>query len=227
MPKPKASFVIPAFNAQTFVAQAIQSCLNQTVKGIEVIVVNDGSTDNTRRIVESMASKDKRIKVINQENQGRCIARNVGNKEASADIVFVLDADDIALPNRVMDTLAYWKKNPGVDLVYAKFHAINAIGDIIGLAEVKGFNIEDVKKTLYTNIGHSTLAYTKNVLEKVSYSPGEWDRHCVDDWHFQVSAHKAGFRFGALNKIVSQYRVNPKPRDEAMIKAMKEACLAS
>ena len=224
---PKASFVIPAFNAQTFIAQAVQSCLNQTVKAIEVVIVNDGSTDNTERIVKSLMVKDERVKLINQENQGRCIARNVGNKASTGEWVFVLDADDIALPTRVSDTFAYLKKNPGVDIVYGKFHGINALGDIIGLAEVEPFSIEKVKQTGLTFIGHSTMAYSRRVLDLVNYSPGEWDRHCIDDWYFQICAYKAKFRFGACNKIFSQYRINPKQRDEAMIKAMKDECLKS
>lgn len=221
----KASFVVPVFNGQAFIAQAVQSCLNQTVKSIEVIVVNDGSTDNTERIVNALKAKDDRVKIITQENQGRCIARNVGNKVSEADWVFVLDADDIALPNRVSDTFAYLKKNPGVDIVYGKFHGINAVGDIVGIAEVEAFSIEKVKKTGLTFIGHSTMAVSRKVFDRVQYTPGDWDRHCVDDWKFQLDAHKAGFRFGACNKILSQYRINPKVRDEAMIKAMKDECL--
>lgn len=221
----KASFVVPVFNGQAYIAQAIQSCLNQTVRGIEVVVVNDGSTDNTERIVNAMAAQDKRVKQIVQENKGRCVARNVGNLAASAPIVFVLDADDIALPNRVADCLALWKKDPGIDLMYGKFQAINAIGDILGLSDAKPFDINKVKETGFAYIGHSTLCYKKSVLEKVSYTDGDWSKHAIDDWKFQIDAYKAGFRFGVSNKILSQYRIIPKERDEAKIKELKTECL--
>lgn len=222
----KASFVIPVYNGQDTLAQTVQSCLNQTQRGIEVIIVNDGSTDHTHEIASYFAAKDKRVVYENlPENIGRSKARNHGMSKARADVIFVLDADDIALPDRVADTLNYMKKNPVVDVVYGKFHIIDDMGRILANADAYAFDIEKVKESGFTYIGHSTMAYKKSVLEKVQYTDGDFSRHAIDDWKFQVDCYKAGFRFGAIDRILSQWRASQKPRDEKAILELKKSCL--
>src|SRR5688572_1210112 len=126
---PKASFVIPVYNGQAFLAQTIESCLRQTEERIEVVVVDDGSNDGTRRLIEYYANKDERVKpVFLPVNRGRSAARNEGNMAARGEVIFVLDADDIAAENRVSHTLKYMKKNPGVDIVYGQFNILDAVG---------------------------------------------------------------------------------------------------
>ena len=71
MNKPKVSVIIPVYNTELFVEEAINSVLNQTLTEIEVIVVNDGSTDNSLKVIERLANTDSRIKKISQENQGQ------------------------------------------------------------------------------------------------------------------------------------------------------------
>ncbi len=224
--KTKASFVIPVYNGQVFIRKAIESCLNQSIRGIEIIVVDDCSTDNTVRIVKHMAEQDKRVKLhALPHNVGRSLARNTGNGLASGDIIMVLDADDVALPHRAEDTLKMFNKDVGIDVVYGRFQLINAAGDVGGLAEAEDFNIEKVKKTGFTYIGHSTMAYRKSVLEKVSYTDGDYSKNAIDDWKFQIDLHKAGFRFSPTKKILSQYRISNKTRDEKKIQELKSACL--
>ena len=89
---PKASVIIPLYNKGPYIKRAIESIQNQTVKDIEIIVVNDGSTDNGPDIVESI--KDKRIFLINQKNQGVGNALNRGVKESKSEFLTFLGADD-------------------------------------------------------------------------------------------------------------------------------------
>lgn len=89
---PKASVIITLCNKASYIKRAIESVQNQTVKDIEIIVVNDGSTDNGSDIVESI--NDKRIFLINQKNQGVSKARNRGVKESNSEFITFLDADD-------------------------------------------------------------------------------------------------------------------------------------
>lgn len=238
MKTPRASFVIPVYNGQAFLAETIQSCLDQTYEKIEIIVVDDGSTDGTADILTHFQYVDDRVKVIRLEkNGGRSNARNKGIEAAQSDLIFTLDADDICLPDRVEKTLKYLKKNPGVDIVYSDCNNIDVWGDLIVYQDQQGnqtdtvpalpFDIERVKKTLNTYIpAHSTMTFRKHVFEKVKYETSEFSEHCIDDWHFQVMAHKAGFRFGAINRVLVRYRFMPKPRDEQRIKELKEAVLA-
>lgn len=238
MKDPKASFVIPVFNGQAFLAETIQSCIEQTQPRIEIIVVDDGSTDGTADILTHFQYLDERVKVIRlDKNQGRSNARNTGIESAKSEIILTLDADDINFTDRVEKTLKYFKKNPAVDLMYSDCHNIDVWGDLIVYQDQNGnqtdtvpalpFDIERVKKTLNTYIpAHSTLAFKKHVFEKVKYETGEYSKHCIDDWHFEVMAYKAGFKFGAINRVLVRYRFIPKARDEEKIKQLKEAVLA-
>lgn len=95
---PKVSIVIPVFNTEKFLARCLNSVLSQSVSDIEVICINDGSTDGSLKILEEYASKDQRIKVISQENKGQSAARNRAMPEISGDYVFFLDSDDFIHP---------------------------------------------------------------------------------------------------------------------------------
>lgn len=94
--KPFFSVVIPLYNKQNYVQETIKSVLEQSFQDFEIVVVNDGSTDKSATVVESI--EDKRIRLIHQENAGVSVARNRGIKEAKADYIAFLDADDIWLP---------------------------------------------------------------------------------------------------------------------------------
>lgn len=90
----KVSVIIPAYNAEVFIDRSIQSVLNQTYRNMEVIIVNDGSTDRTREICEKYSKEDKRIVLINQENSGVSKARNAGLDNLTGEYVMFVDADD-------------------------------------------------------------------------------------------------------------------------------------
>lgn len=226
--KPKASYVIPCYNAQAYLAETLQSCLNQTEKRIEIIPVDDGSKDGTQDILRFFAEKDQRIKpVFLSENKGRSFARNAGCVNAKTDILLMLDSDDIALPSRTSDTLNLFSKHHDIDIVYGKFQIIDPLGNLQALVDAKPFDFEELKKSGLARIGHSSMAFRRVVFDKVKYSDGDVSLHGIDDWDFQVKAHKAGFRFGCIPKVLFQYRWIPKKRDEARIKEIKDACLAS
>lgn len=91
---PKISIIMPIYNVEQYLEQCLDSCINQTLEDIEVICVNDGSSDNSLQILENYAKKDARIKIINQENQGISETRNNGFKSASGDYILFLDSDD-------------------------------------------------------------------------------------------------------------------------------------
>lgn len=90
----KFSIIIPIYNVEQYLAQCLDSVINQTYKNIEIICVNDGSTDNSLKILEEYEQKDKRIKIINQENQGVSVARNTGIEKSNGDYILFVDSDD-------------------------------------------------------------------------------------------------------------------------------------
>lgn len=96
--KPKVSVVIPVYNTERYVRETVESILNQTLEEIEVILIDDGSTDNGRRVLEELKNEDRRVKLFVQENQGLSVTRNNGLKVATGEYVYFMDSDDILEP---------------------------------------------------------------------------------------------------------------------------------
>ena len=91
---PKISVIIPVYNCEKFLPMCLDSIILQTYENLEIICVNDGSKDNSLKVLQKYARKDSRIKIINQKNQGQSVARNAGLSEATGDYVSFIDADD-------------------------------------------------------------------------------------------------------------------------------------
>ena len=90
----KVSIVVPVYNVENFIRDCLDSLVNQSFKDMEIIVVNDGTKDNSMQIVEEFADKDSRIVIVNQENQGLSSARNTGMKYIHGEYVTFVDSDD-------------------------------------------------------------------------------------------------------------------------------------
>lgn len=118
------SIIVPVYNAETYLKNCIDSILKQTYSSIEVILVNDGSTDNSRLICEEYAKKDNRIKVINQNNSGPSIARNFGINAATGRYIQFVDADDRLEPNMTSNLVKAINKSQSVHLVLCGYKSI-------------------------------------------------------------------------------------------------------
>ncbi len=114
----KVSIIIPAYNADAYIQKGINSLINQTYKNIEIIVINDGSSDKTKYIVENI--KDKRIILINNENHGIGYSRNLGIKKSTGDYIMFMDSDDYFDDNYVELMEDYIEKN-NCDLVVSNY----------------------------------------------------------------------------------------------------------
>ena len=90
----KVSVIIPVYNVEKYLERCLESLVNQTLKDIEIICVNDGSTDNSLKILEEFAKKDERIKIFNRENKGQSAARNFGIEHANGEYIGYVDSDD-------------------------------------------------------------------------------------------------------------------------------------
>lgn len=115
----KISVVIPVYNVEKYIKECIESVINQTFKDIEIIVANDGSKDNSIKIVEEYLY-DKRIKIINQENGGAASARNIGMKEAKGKYIYFIDSDDF-IENNVLEELYKNSELETMDIVFTNF----------------------------------------------------------------------------------------------------------
>lgn len=121
MLQPKISVIIPVYNVEQYLSQCLENIVYQTYTNLEIICVNDGSSDNSKNILESYAKIDKRIKIINQQNSGQSVARNVGIKNATGDYIHFMDSDDYISLNyyeEMVKTLA----NTNADIVCSGFY---------------------------------------------------------------------------------------------------------
>jgi glycosyltransferase involved in cell wall biosynthesis len=226
---PRASFVIPAYNADRWISKALYSCRTQTIKNIEIIVVNDGSTDYTAAILDWHAEEDKRIRVYHQENHGRSWARNFGNDAAQSDLIMVLDADDMATRNRTKDTLATFElKKP--DFLYGSFFSIDSMGTTSSKIVCGPFDPVISKEKKLNFICHSTVAYTKKLSEVIRYEEGVYTKLGLDDWKFQWEVYKKGYKIQHVRNPLCYYRVTESgtmaTRDPAEVAKAKEEYLA-
>lgn len=123
---PRISFIIPVYNVAPYLPKCLDSVLAQTLADIEVICINDGSTDDSSKILHDYAAKDKRIKVINQSNRGISAARNVGLKMVQSDYVMFVDSDDYIafdMAENLYQTMI--KENP--DVVICSAECVNLL----------------------------------------------------------------------------------------------------
>jgi teichuronic acid biosynthesis glycosyltransferase TuaG len=227
---PRASFVIPTYNADRWISKTLWSCRNQTIKHIEIIVVNDGSTDATKDILDWHAKDDSRIRVFHQENKGRSAARNFGNDQAQSDIIMVLDADDMATRNRAKDTIAFFElKSPG--FMYGSFFAIDSLGVTDRKIVSAPFDPKQAKEKKMNFICHSTVAYTKKLSEDVRYEDGLYSKLGLDDWKFQWETYKKGYKIMNIRNPLCYYRVTEDgtmaTRNQKDVDSAKEVYLAT
>ena len=119
--QPKVSVVVPCYNVEKYLPQCMDSIINQTLKDIEIICVNDGSTDSTLRILQKYAEKDKRIKIIDKANSGYGASMNKGFSEANGEYLGIVESDDWVEPD-MFENLYNLAKSNDVDVVKSNFY---------------------------------------------------------------------------------------------------------
>jgi glycosyltransferase involved in cell wall biosynthesis len=169
---PFFSVIIPLYNKENLVEETIKSLLSQSFKDFEVIVVNDGSTDNSLKKVETLI--DARFKIINQENHGASHARNTGIKEASGNYIALLDADDLWYNNHLFELKKLVEIFPDAGL-FCNNYEINYDDKLIKPA-VFNFNYEQVpvivsdyfKSSIINSVAWtSSVSFTKDTFNKI------------------------------------------------------------
>lgn len=121
MISPKISIIIPVYNVETYLEECLDSVLTQDLSDIEIICVNDGSTDHSLEILQRYTENDKRIIIINQENSGPGRARNIGLKKARGEYIFFHDSDDYLLTSNAFSVLYTAASGQDLDIVSSNF----------------------------------------------------------------------------------------------------------
>lgn len=156
------SIIVPCYNVERYLDKCIKSIINQTISNIEIILVNDGSTDNTGKICTCYAKLDKRIKVINKENGGISSARNSGIAVASGKYIGFVDSDDYIEPN-MYEILYKNLVKYNVDIAQCSYNVFC------------GNNIIPIKKSNHKKIFNNEEG-VKNILEADIFFPSVWNK---------------------------------------------------
>ena len=133
------SVIVPTYNRESFIVKTIQSVLNQTYSNFELIIVDDGSTDNTEKVVRRI--KDERIKYYKKENAERGAARNYGTNKAEGDYITFLDSDDLLYSKYLKEASLFIKKNKSVSLFHQLFEEKNNSDKLIHSADYTNNNV--------------------------------------------------------------------------------------
>ena len=169
------SIIVPIYNVEEYLEECLESIRNQTYTNIEVILVNDGSTDGSKEICERFCQQDNRFKLVTQENQGASVARNRGVKESNGDYIMFVDSDDVVKDNIVEVLLSYMKTD--VDIVECKStrckeelfenNPVNIIFEGESTeAIIKSIEYKEVKYCPFTKL------YRRELVEKVPFLEG-------------------------------------------------------
>ena len=152
--QPLISIIVPVFNAEAYIVECIESIIAQTYTNLEIILVNDGSTDKSLQIIQRFI--DQRIHIIDSVNQGVSVARNLGLEYSSGAFIFFLDADDL-IPSNAISKLTASQKNTNADLIISGFQNI-------GHKAQKKTTLVFEKNTSLTT--EDIIEYTKKYLSK-------------------------------------------------------------
>lgn len=202
---PEVSIVMPAFNVERFIADSINSVLSQDFADFELIIINDGSTDNTEDIVNQF--NDPRIRYYrNDGNKGLFYTRNKGLELARGNYISMLDSDDIALPGKFSVQMEYLKNNPSIKLLGGGAFLIDGSGNKISGSYIQKAPSEAIPSILLFNnyFIQSTIIFARDILDKytyrIEYPPSEdydlWSRIALDFPTFN------------LNKPLILYRIH-------------------
>ncbi len=171
MNSPAISVIMTAYNTETFIREAIESILNQTFKDFEFIIVDDGSTDNTRFIIEEYTQKDGRIKVIyNKVNLGIVHSLNTAIKTAKGKYIARMDSDDISKLDRLEKQFAFMETDQKVGVCGTNSILINEKGETIGRKSFPYTNEKCRKAFFFCNpFGHYTVMMRKDCFDEFGY----------------------------------------------------------
>lgn len=167
-PHINVSVVIPMYNAERYIEETIQSVLSQTYEDLEVLIVNDGSTDDSLSVCRRF--DDPRIRILCQENRGLAGARNTGIRHAQGKFIALLDADDLWLPTKLEEQVAHLENNPGVGVSFCLFSIIDDHGEAMGRSPTsRAYDVSTAHLLMSNPLGNgSTIVVRREVFEAIA-----------------------------------------------------------
>ncbi|OGO15258.1 MAG: hypothetical protein A2Z14_14560 [Chloroflexi bacterium RBG_16_48_8] len=210
---PVVSVIMPCYNVAKTLDEAIQSLLGQTLREMEIIAIDDGSTDATLRSLKTWANRDERIQVLERPHQGIIPALNAGLISCRAPLVARMDADDIAHPDRLAKQVAFLETNPDIAVVSCLVHGYPPE------SVREGFQIyldwlnslttaEMIAREIYVEspLAHPSVVIKKSWIERVgNYQEHGWP----EDYDLWLRIHLAGGKFAKVPEVLLSWREHP------------------
>jgi glycosyltransferase involved in cell wall biosynthesis len=214
---PKVSVIIATYNRAHYIREAIDSVLSQTFTDYEIIVVDDGSTDNTRAVVGSYGSK---VKYFYQKNQGQPAAENHAARESTGEYIALLDDDDIWFPNKLEVQLDVLENNRDIGFVCNEAYYINETGTITFHWKRKPWNQETFLSLFEGNfIHHSSVLIRRKLFEQV----GGFDDSLITTQDYDLwlrMAYISKFRY--INTPLTKFRQHPQNKHKNKLQKLPD-----
>lgn len=203
---PLVSVILPAYNAEKYISEAIESILSQTLESFELIIIDDCSDDSTSEIVATYSRKDPRIKYLrNDKNLNIGGSLNRGIESAKSDFVARMDADDVSLPNRLKFQYEALANNPNVAVIGANIQVIDERGKIIGDRRYPTSS-KSLKRVMfrYSPFAHPVVMFRKKCFEEFGgYDASKSPSEDLDLW-FKLGTK---YNFMSIPEPLLKYRV--------------------
>lgn len=220
---PAVSVVMPAFDVEPFIAAAIESVLAQTYIDFELLIVDDGATDGTRRIAETYAARDPRIRLIVQENRGLAAARNTALRHATGEYIALLDSDDIWEREFLAEQITILEARPDVDVVTGNAWTLGSAEHGLPSRPVPDPRPDP---NLFTILGDEYSVFIMSVFRRRVYDTiGGFDDllRTNEDFDFWFRAALAGFRFVRNDRPLGHYRRRDDSLSSSQVRMLRGA----
>jgi glycosyltransferase involved in cell wall biosynthesis len=217
MTNPRVSIIMPVYNVEAYVAEAIDSVLAQTFREWELIIVDDGGSDSSIDICSRY--NDPRVRVVSQTNRGLAGARNTGILNSRGDYIALLDADDRWVPEKLVLHVIHLDSSPQVGVSFAGSYMIDAEGNRLAQAQRPKTEAVSAHRILCRNpVGNGSAAVIRRAtLEQIAFAhPDEPLRTCFFDESFRQSEDielwvrislQTSYRFDGIDQLLTEYRI--------------------
>ncbi|HBC34102.1 MAG TPA: glycosyl transferase [Marinobacter adhaerens] len=201
---PLVSIITPTYNRADFIGQAVNSVLAQTYTNFELLIIDDGSTDHSRDMLQPFLT-DSRLRYFHQENQGQSVARNLALSEAKGDFVCFLDSDNYWPAEKLEHQIELFRRHPDYDVIYADIIVIDEKGQEITRKNMRRYSGHIARYMIRDNcVSMNTAMARRRCFDELGVMSGK--RRVADDYDLWLR-FSARFRFLYVPEFFAYYRV--------------------
>lgn len=208
--KPLITVLMPCYNAMPFLVEALESIIHQTYTNLEILCINDGSSDETGQVLDRYAVRDSRIKVVHNETNIKLIkSLNKGITFAKGEYIARMDADDIAAPERIKTQLEFMLVNPEVDIISCGLWVISEAGKVISEVIPRQHSAVSCffASFFFVPIGHPELLAKAKVFKDNLFMDEEHAIH-TEDYELWSRLLRKGYNLQNMDTLLHYFRIN-------------------